>query len=203
MSLYADYVYPRILDRFMGAFGELRAPTLAGARGDVLELGFGTGLNLPHYPAGVTRLTTVDPLDALRERVLARIQAAPFPVDVHHLDADLRLPFDAGRFDCITVTWSLCTIPDPVAALREARRVAKPEAPLLFIEHGRSEDPKVARWQDWWNPVQRVIACGCNVNRPIDEIVRASGFRLEQLERFFADRTPRMLGEMYRGVARA
>ena len=86
---------------------------------------------------------------------------------------------------------------------REARRVAKPGAALLFIEHGRSEDPRVARWQDRWNPVQRVIACGCNVNRRIDEIVRVSGFTLERLERFVADRTPRMFGEMVRGLARA
>jgi hypothetical protein len=90
-----------------------------------------------------------------------------------------------------------------VAALREARRVAKPGALLLFIEHGRSESPRVARWQDRWNPIQRVVACGCNVNRCIDEIVCASGFTLERLERFVADRTPRMFGEMVRGVARA
>jgi ubiquinone/menaquinone biosynthesis C-methylase UbiE len=199
-EFYEKRVFPRVLDVFMRPLAELRDAALAGAHGDVLEIGFGTGLNLSHYPTGVTRVTTVDPMDALGERVRARIAAAPFPVDVHHLRADGRLPFDAGRFDCATVTWTLCTIPDPVAALREARRVLKPGGTLHFVEHGRSDDPRVARWQDRWNPIQRVLACGCNVNRRIDVIVREGGFALEKLDRFLADGAPRLFGEMYRGV---
>lgn len=201
--IYAQYerrVFPRLLDLAMRGMNELRGEALAGAHGDVLEIGFGTGLNLAHYPAGVARVTTVDPMDALAERVRQRIAAAPFPVDVHHLPADGRLPFDAGRFDCATVTWTLCTIPDPVAALREAARVLKPAGTLHFIEHGRSDDPRVARWQDRWNPIQRVIGCGCNVNRRIDAIVREGGFALAKLDRFLAEGAPRVFGEMYRGV---
>ena len=166
----------------------------------MLEIGFGTGLNLAHYPAGVAKLVTADPMDALRERVRGRIESAPFPVEIHHLPADRTLPFDAGRFDTVTMTWTLCTIPDPVAAVREMRRVVKPGGKLLFIEHGRSDDAKVARWQDRWNPIQNVIGCGCNVNRQIDALVEQGGFRLAALERFLAEGAPRMFGEMYRGV---
>jgi ubiquinone/menaquinone biosynthesis C-methylase UbiE len=199
-DFYEKRVFPRALDAIMSGMSELRPDVLAGAHGDVLEIGFGTGLNLAHYPPGVARLTTVDPMDALPERVQARIAAAPFPVAVHHLRADGRLPFDAARFDCATITWTLCTIPDPVAALREVHRVLKPGATLHFIEHGRSDDPATARWQERWNPIHRVLACGCNVNRRIDAIVRDGGFALEKLDRFLAEGAPRMFGEMYRGV---
>jgi ubiquinone/menaquinone biosynthesis C-methylase UbiE len=185
----------------MKSMGKLRPEALAGARGEVLEIGFGTGLNLPHYPEGVTRLSTADPMNALRDRVRERIGAAPFPVEVHHLPADGALPFETGRFDCVTVTWTLCTIPDPVAALVEARRVLRREGRLHFIEHGRSDDPSVARWQDRINPIQNRVACGCNLNRRIDEIVERAGFSIDRLDRFQMERTPRVFGEMYRGAA--
>jgi ubiquinone/menaquinone biosynthesis C-methylase UbiE len=199
-ELYEKRVFPRALDAIMRGMGDMRDEALSGAHGDVLEIGFGTGLNLSHYPPAVARVVAVDPMDALRERVRSRIEAAPFPVEVHHLRADGRLPFDAARFDSAAITWTLCTIPDPVAALREVHRVSKPGATLHFIEHGRSDDPAVARWQDRWNPIHRVLACGCHVNRRIDEIVREGGFALEKLDRFLAEGAPRLFGEMYRGV---
>jgi ubiquinone/menaquinone biosynthesis C-methylase UbiE len=200
-DFYERRLFPHLLELGMRALDELREPTLASARGEVLEIGFGTGLNLRHYPAGIDRVVTVDPMDALAERVKARIDAAPFPVERHHLPADRRLPFEDGRFDCITMTWTLCTIPDPVAALGEMRRVLRPEGRLLFIEHGRSDDPKTARWQDRWNPIQNVIACGCNVNRKIDALVEQGGFELKTHDRFLAEGAPRMFAEMYRGSA--
>jgi ubiquinone/menaquinone biosynthesis C-methylase UbiE len=201
-DFYERRVFPHVLEFAMRQLGELRAPTLAAAEGEVLEIGFGTGLNLAHYPKGVAKLVTADPMDSLPERVRGRIEAAPFPVEIHHLPADRTLPFDAGRFDCVTMTWTLCTIAEPVAAVREMRRVLKPEGTLLFIEHGRSDDAKVARWQDRWNPIQNVLGCGCNVNRKIDTLVEQGGFQLASLDRFVAERTPRMFGEMYRGLAR-
>jgi len=199
-DFYERRVFPHVLELAMRQLGKLRAPTLAAAHGEVLEIGFGTGLNLAHYPAGVTTLTTADPMEALPGRVRERIDAAPFPVELRHLAADRTLPFESGRFDCISMTWTLCTIAEPVLALREMRRVLKPEGRLLFIEHGRSDDAKVARWQDRWNPIQNVIGCGCNVNRKIDALVEQGGFRLASLERFLAEGAPRMFGEMYRGV---
>lgn len=202
MGFYERRIFPHVLDFVMRGMQPLRGDVLAPASGDVLEIGFGTGLNLPHYPATVRSLSAIDPMDALQERVAARIAAAPFPVERHRLRADGGLPFDAGRFDCATVTWTLCTIPDPVAALREVRRVLAPGARLLFIEHGRSDDARVARFQDRWNPIQNVIGAGCNVNRKIDALIREAGFEFEKLERFKAD-GPRFLAEMYRGVAKS
>ena len=133
MGIYQRYVFPHILDFAMRGMNPLRGDVLAPASGDVLEIGFGTGLNLRHYPASVRRLCAVDPMDALQQRVAERIAAAPFPIERHQLRADGRLPFDAARFDCAAMTWTLCTIPDPIAALRELRRVLKPGAALLFI----------------------------------------------------------------------
>ena len=103
----------------------------------------------------------------------------------------------------MSVTWTLCSIPDVGAALREMRRVLAPDGRLLFIEHGRSDDLSVARWQDRLNPVQKVIGCGCNLNRAIDVLGSKAGFEITRLHRFVADRTPRILGSMYRGTARA
>lgn len=200
-EFYERRIFPHLLDLGMRGMNDLRAETLAPAAGDVLEIGFGTGLNLRYYPETVRALAALDPLDALAERVQARIDAAPFPVERHALPADERLPFPDAHFDTVTVTWTLCTIPDPGAALGEMRRVTKPGGQLLFIEHGRSDDPAVARWQDRLNPIQNVIACGCNLNRAIDRLVQDAGFELGALERFVPPRTPRALGSMYRGIA--
>lgn len=202
MGIYERYVFPHVLDLAMRKMEPLRGGVLAPATGDVLEIGFGTGLNLRHYPPSVRSLSAVDPMDALQKRVAERIGAVPFPVERHQLRADGRLPFDVSRFDCAVMTWTLCTIQDPIAALHELRRVLKPGAMLLFIEHGRSDVEKVARFQDRWNPIQNVIGVGCNVNRKIDALIRDAGFGFEKLVRFKAD-GPRFLAEMYTGVARS
>ncbi len=198
-DFYENRIFPHVIELAMKGFGPQREPTLAEAQGDVLEIGFGTGLNLPHYPETVSRLATVDPMDALEEKVQRRIARAPFPVERHKLPADGGLPFDAGRFDTVTVTWTLCTIPDAHAALREMYRVLKPEGRLLFIEHGRSDDPRIARWQDRLNPIQNVIGCGCNLNRAIGELIERAGFQLERIEQLIEG--PRIFATLYRGAA--
>lgn len=198
---YERHVFSRLLDWAMGHVDDERAATLADARGEVLEVGFGTGRNLPHYPAGLRRLVAVDPLVALEARVAERVAAAPFPVERHALRADGGLPFDAGRFDRVVVTWTLCSIPDPRAALAEMRRVLRPDGRLLFIEHGRADTPGVARWQERLDPFWKRLAGGCHMSRAPDRLIEAAGFRLESLERWRRPDEPRLLAELYRGRA--
>ncbi len=177
-----------------------RPGALKDAHGDVLELGFGTGLNLPYYPAGVKELTVVDPEDLLPKRVAERIAEAPFPVKRAKLSAE-RLPFDDNAFDCAVSTFTLCTIPDVSAALREVRRVLKPGGTFLFLEHGLSDTPSVVKWQYRLNPVQRVIGRGCNLNRKIDSLITDAGLELADLDRFIVPGVPRILSTLYRGTA--
>ncbi len=203
MGFYARHVFPWLMEWSLA--GEVpareRARVLAPVRGEVLEIGFGTGLNLRHYAPAVTRLTIVDDADILHARVDARIAAAPFPVERAQLSAE-RLPFDSARFDYVVSTWTLCTIPDAAAAIREVGRVLRPDGRFVFLEHGRSDAPRVARWQDRLNPVQRVVACGCNLNRRIDDLIASAGLEISELERFLLPGIPRPFAEMYRGTAR-
>ena len=167
----------------------------------MLEVGFGTALNLRYYGPDVKQVTGLDPMptDGVRA-VDERIAAASFPVERSGLRADGDLPFDAGRFDTVVTTWTLCSIPDSRRALAEMRRVLRPGGRYLFIEHGRAPDERTARWQDRVNPVWRRLMDGCNMNRPIDRLVTESGFELAAVERFRHE-GPRLLAQMYRGVA--
>ncbi len=179
-----------------------RPAALKDAYGEVLELGFGTGLNLPHYPSTVTALTVVDPEDLLPDRIEKRIAASRFPVRRIKLGAE-RLPLDDNTFDCAVSTFTLCTIPDALAALREVRRVLKPEGSFLFLEHGLSDDASVAKWQHRLNPVQKVIARGCNLDRRMDSLIASAGLKVTRLDRFVAADAPRILSSLYRGAAAA
>ena len=202
MGLYATHIFPRLMDWVMSGdeFQQLRRLLLQGASGEVLEIGLGTGLNLPHYPGRVSWLHAVDPAPLLPDRVTQRSQSVAFPIQIKWVSAET-LPFDDRTFDCVVSTWTLCTIPDPVKALREVRRVLKPDGVFLFLEHGRSEDEKVAAWQDRLNPVQNIIGCGCNLNRKIDQIIAQAGLKIMILDRFQMQSVPRLGGEMYRGTA--
>lgn len=202
MGWYRDRLFPHVLDWVMRQrpFDRERATTLADAAGDVLEIGFGTGLNLPYYPATVEQLTVVDPVELLPDRVQHRLAKAGRPVHIVRADA-AAMPFDAARFDCVVSTFTLCSIPAVEAALAEIHRVLRPGGQLLFVEHGRSDDPRVARWQDRVNPVQRWLGGGCNLNRPIDRLITGAGLELARLERYLMPRTPRIMGEHYRGAA--
>ena len=200
MGRIGRWIKPRFQDLAMRQMNDYRPATVQLAFGDVLEIGFGTALNLRHYTGAVKSLTGVDPLDGLPPRVQERIARAPFPVEHHALRADGELPFDAGRFDSVVFTWTLCSIPEPERALLELRRVLKPGGKLFFVEHGRSEDASTARWQDRLNPLWVRITDGCNMNRPVAEVVRRGGFELASLEHF-RGRGPRILAEMFRGSA--
>lgn len=203
MSLWERHGFPRLMDWSMrGAeVGRLRERALAAAAGEVLEIGFGTGLNLAYYPAAVRSIVALDPLDALRERVAARIAAVRIPVQRVALPADGRLPFDDARFDCVVTTWTLCSIPDAGAALREMRRVLRPEGRYLFLEHGVSDDAGVERWQRRLEPLHKRVAGGCHLTRRIDTLIESAGFTLVDCERW-VEAGPRIFSAMVRGSAR-
>ncbi len=202
MGLYCEHIFPRLMDHVMrGAeFQQLRTGVLQSAAGEVMEIGIGTGLNLAHYGPTVLRVRAVDPIPMLPSRTAERRAAVPFPVEITHQSAE-RLPYEDRTFDCVVSTWTLCTITDPVRALQEVGRVLKPGGKFLFLEHGRSDDQKITRWQDRLNPVQNIIGCGCNLNRRIDDLIAQAGLTITQLDRFAMQGVPRIGGEMYRGTA--
>jgi ubiquinone/menaquinone biosynthesis C-methylase UbiE len=196
-----DRIKPWAQDLAMRFMDDLRPDAVVGARGDVLEIGFGTGLNLRHYPSEVRSVWGIDPMATEGVGpVERRIAQAPFPVERSALRADDQLPFDSGRFDCVVTTWTLCSIPDARAALGEMHRVLKPGGVYLFIEHGRSRTESTIRWQDRLNPAWSRFTDGCNINRPVDELVEQAGFELRSLDEF-KGKGPRLISHLYRGVA--
>jgi ubiquinone/menaquinone biosynthesis C-methylase UbiE len=201
MGIYQDRILPRITDAVMNRaeFTAIRARVSADLTGEVLELGFGSGLNVPHYPAAVTRVRAVDPATMGRALAARRVAASTVPVDYIGLDAQA-LPLDAASVDHVLTTWTLCTIPAVERALSEVRRVLRPGGTLHFAEHGRSPDAKVALWQDRLTPLQRRLAGGCHLNRSIDRLVADSGLDLTRLENYYA-RGPRPFGYMFEGTA--
>jgi len=204
MNFYAKHLFPYFMDWGMGGpkFQEQRRQALGPLHGDILEIGFGTGLNLVHYPQAVTGVVALEPARLLPRKVARRIAAAPMPVELVYGSAE-QLSFGNRRFDCVLSTWTLCTVPDVAAALREVRRVLKPGGEFVFLEHGRSDSPGIAKWQDRLNPLQQRIGVGCNMNRAIDRLVTDAGLKLERLDRFQMPGIPRLVGEMYRGIASA
>lgn len=204
MGLYCDWIFPRIVDWGMRAelLTRQRRDLLAGARGAVLEIGFGSGLNLPHYPRAVTSLVAIDHSRGMLRLARERIASAAFPVESRLLDGE-NLPSPEQRFDTVVSTWTLCSIRDVGRALREARRVLRPGGRLLFVEHGLSPEPAVRVWQRRLNPIQNRIGGGCNLNRDIAALVEGSGFRMERLELFYLDSAPKWLGYTYKGSALA
>jgi len=203
MGIYSKYIFPRLLDWSLNnqAMGKYRRAALEPAFGRTLEIGFGTGLNLPYFPDAVTELTVIDSENFLSELVERRIAECPIPVIRMQLDAQGRLPFDDQSFDSAVTTLTLCSIENTKPALAEIRRVLKPGGRFIFFEHGRSDDAKIARWQDRLNPLQQVIGAGCNLNRKIDLLIQEGGFKIERLARFQLPKSPRLLAEMYKGIA--
>ncbi len=202
MGFYAQRVYPRIIDVACNTKSTkpIRERVCAPLAGAVLELGFGTGLNLPYLPAAVTRLLAVDPMRQGRELAKERLAQSPVPVDFVGLDGE-SISLDDASADAALTTWTLCTIPDPVAALREVARVLRPGGALHFAEHGASPDPKVRAWQDRLDPIQRRIACGCHLNRHIESILTEAGFTIDELDTFYAPGEPKSFGWTFVGVA--
>ena len=201
MGFYEDRILPHCTDWVMSAerLSLLRNKYLEGVAGRVLEVGFGTGLNLPHYTQQVTHLYALDPSLLSRRLAAQRIQDAPFPIEFVELEGN-RIALPDNSVDAVVSTWTVCTIPDPVFALKEIRRVLKPEGKYHFLEHGLSPERRIARLQNLWNPLQKILGGGCHVNRKIDQLVLDAGLRTIDYETFYMD-GPKILSYMYRGVA--
>ena len=202
MGFYHHHIFPRVLDLAM-ASPQLRRPrdrALAPARGRILEIGFGTGRNLAHYPSQVRRIEAIDPDLDLDRVSLPRIAHASIEVDFHHLDAE-HLPFEDQRFDTVVSTFTLCSIPDVVHALAEVRRVLRPGGQFLFLEHGRAPDHRVARWQDRLNAAWMPLFGGCRLNRPVRELVTGAGLELGPVQQYYLRRAPRFVGYLTEGRA--
>ncbi|WP_328923962.1 class I SAM-dependent methyltransferase [Streptomyces sp. NBC_00190] len=204
MGFYADQVLPRILDAVCGlrTARPLRRRVCVGLTGDVVEIGFGSGHNVPFYPQAVTRVSAVEPSDVGWKLAARRVGAARVPVRRAGLDGQ-SLPFEDDAFDTALSTWTLCTIPDADAALREVRRVLKPGGTLHFLEHGLApaQDENVRRWQRRIEPVQRHVFGGCHLTRPVVDMLTGAGFRIEELDVFYEEGAPKVLAAVSLGVA--
>ena len=201
MGLYQEQVLPRLVDLLLGGreLARLRARVAAGLSGEVVEIGFGSGRNVPHYPPGVTRVQAVDPATVGRKLAAKRVAAGRVPVEYVGLDGQ-DLPMDDASVDHVLTTWTLCTIPDVDRALAEVHRVLRPGGALHFLEHGRSPDPVVARWQDRLTPLQRRVAGGCHLNRPIERLVTDAGLVVTSIDRYYVS-GPKPLTYTFEGVA--
>lgn len=203
MGVYADRVLPRIINVACGtkANRALRQRVCAGLHGRVLEVGFGSGLNVPHYPAAVTEVVAVEPADLGWKLASQRVEASSIPVERVGLDGQ-SLPLPDDSCDTALSTWTLCTIPDVAAALGEMHRVLKPGGALHFVEHGLAPDSAVRRRQHRLEPIQKRIAGGCHLTRTIPDLLTAAGFTIEELDVFYGD-GPKILAAESLGVARS
>lgn len=202
VGFYRDRVFPRVMNVACNTeeTRRIRAGVCEPLAGVVLEIGFGTGLNLPHLPRSVTHLRAVDPLQKGRALARERLAESHVAVDFVGLDGQC-LALEDDSVDAALSTWTLCTIPDARAAVREVGRVLRPGGTFHFAEHGRAPDDKVRKWQDRLNGLQQRVACGCNLNRDIAAIIAGSGMTLTSLDMFYAKGDPKILGWTYRGTA--
>jgi ubiquinone/menaquinone biosynthesis C-methylase UbiE len=203
MGFYAQYVLPRLIDVAMRnrETARLRAAWIPHARGEVLEVGIGSGLNLPFYSSEVRHIYGVDPSAELQR--MARRRAAHEPTSVEFLSqsAEEPLAFAAESIDTVVLTWTLCSIANAPKALEQMKRVLKASGRLIFLEHGRAPDPGVVVWQDRLTPIWKRIAGGCHLNRKVDALILAAGFRIVELKTCYLP-GPRPMTYTYQGFAR-
>ena len=204
MGIWRDEVVPRATDLLLDTaeIRRLREETVGGLRGDVVEIGFGSGLNLAFYPPAVHKVLAVEPSAVAARLAAQRIASAPVPVEVVGDDAQA-LPVESSSLDAAVSSFTLCTIPDPRAALEELLRVLRPGGTFHFLEHGLSPSTSVARWQHRLDPLQRRLAAGCHLDRPIDRLLEDAGFLLGDLRNFElpGPRALRPFGYLYIGTA--
>jgi SAM-dependent methyltransferase len=202
VSIYSEFVFPRLCDFLLNSpfVANQRRTALASAYGDILEIGFGTGLNLAHYPANVRRLTTVDPNAGMHRVAKKRVRHSRMEVDQRICSGD-RLSFEDSRFDCAVSTFTLCSIEDVSRALSEVYRVLKPGGRLLLLEHGLSPEPTVRKWQLRLNWLEMRLGDGCHLDRNMRVLIGACPYTAIEIDEFYLENTPRTHGYMYRGIA--
>ncbi len=201
-SFYDRVILPRLLNCAMSQkhMARVRREIVRQISGDIVEIGFGSGLNLEHMSGDVRSVTAIDPSAELHRLATPRIDEASFEV-IHTATSAEELPCESNSFDAALCTWSLCTIPDPRRALMELRRVLKPKGTFAFIEHGASPEANIKKWQDRINPIWNRIGGGCNLNRQPDQLIRECGFDVQHMEADYIP-GPRVATYTFRGVAR-
>jgi ubiquinone/menaquinone biosynthesis C-methylase UbiE len=202
VGFYSRVIFPRLID-FAMSNDEMRAArtaVLADVSGDVFEIGFGTGLNLRHYPPAIRKITTADVNPAMGMRAQRRIDKYGVEVDCRTLNAE-SLPLDDASFDSVVCTWTLCSIKDPMKALAELRRILRPNGKFFFVEHGLADDPNVRKWQNRLNPYWKRIGDGCHLNRNAREMIQDAHFTFTKLDNYYMNDGPRWASYMYQGVA--
>ena len=202
MGFYSQTIFPRLCDFLLNrpCVAKYRRELLAHAHGDVLEIGLGTALNLPHYPPEVRKLTTVDPNPGMNRLAQSRIKEISIEIDQRLMSGE-NLPFEDNAFDNVVSTFTLCSIEDVCQAVREVYRVLKSGGIFLFLEHGLSPDPGVQKWQRRLNWLEIRLGDGCHLDRDIKALVAAQPFASVEVEESYLERTPRTHGYLYRGVA--
>jgi len=202
MGLYAKYVLPPLIDLAMRNkdTARLRAECVPRACGEVVEIGIGSGLNLPFYSSDVQHVYGVDPSVELQQMARKRSAMERIKVEFISQSAEEPLPLIDASIDTVVLTWTLCSIPDALRALQQMKRILKPSGHLIFVEHGRSGDPGVEVWQDRITPLWKRIGGGCHLNRKIDDLIEAAGFQIVELKTLYLP-GPRLMTYTYQGIA--
>ena len=202
MSFYSEKIIPFYYDRSMDKphIEKGRKEILKDVSGDVLEIGFGTGLNLPHYTSNVIKLTIIDKNPGMNKKAQKRIKESNIEIESKVLNGE-KLPFVNESFDSVVSTYTLCSIKNVDKALEEIHRVLKPDGKFFFQEHGLSHNPKIQKLQNFLNPFQKIWADGCNLNRDFKKLIENSGFKFERYKNYIMEEDPKTHGYMYEGIA--